>query len=185
MSDKPEKQAKPAPAENAEAASAPPAKKPPVMAIGIVAGLMIAEAAVVYFVVGATGPKPAEATDVHLDEGGGHDTEASVEVPLIEEKFQNLQTGRVWLWDVEMFLKVKAKNEEFVTAQLETRQAEIKEEISMIFRRAQHSNLKEPGLETVKRQVSAYLAHALGKDAEGHERFERVVVPKCKGFPAD
>jgi flagellar basal body-associated protein FliL len=184
MSDKHDKPEKPAPAEGDAGADAP-AKKSPVKTIGIVAGLMIAEAAAVYFVMSSTGPKPAEATDVHLEGADGHDTEASVELPLMEEKFQNLQTGRVWLWDVEIYLKVKAKHEEFVTAQLESRQAEIKEEISMIFRRAQHSNLKEPGLETIKRQVSAYISHALGKDAEGHERFERVVIPKCKGFPAD
>jgi hypothetical protein len=25
----------------------------------------------------------------------------------------------------------------------------------------------------------------LGKDGEGKDRLERVVIPKCKGFPAD
>lgn len=184
MSDKAEKHEKPAPAADAAAAPAP-AKKSPVVTIGIVGALMVVEAAAVYLVMSATGPKPAEATDVHIEGEGSHDTEATVELPLMEEKFQNLQTGRVWIWDTEVFLKVKAKNEEYVAAQLESRQAEIKEGISMIFRKAQHANLKEPGLETLNRQIGTYISHVLGKDAEGHERFERVVIPKCKGFPAD
>ena len=68
---------------------------------------------------------------------------------------------------------------------LENKAAEIKEGVAMIFRRAQHSQLKEPGLETINRQISAYVNQAIGKDAEGHERVVRVVIPKCRGFPGD
>lgn len=117
MSDKAEKHEKPAPA---EAAAEAPAKKSPVKTIGIVAALMIGEAVGVYMVMNATGPKPAEATDVHLEGADEHDTELTVQLPLMEEKFQNMQTGRVWWWDTEVFLKVKAKNEEYVAAQLES-----------------------------------------------------------------
>ncbi|MBK7294572.1 MAG: hypothetical protein IPI84_12535 [Holophagaceae bacterium] len=78
MSDKAEKHEKPAPA---EAAAEAPAKKSPVKTIGIVAALMIGEAVGVYMVMNATGPKPAEATDVHLEGADEHDTEATVELP--------------------------------------------------------------------------------------------------------
>ena len=91
----------------------------------------------------------------------------------------------MWVWDTEIVLKVRSKNEEHVTKQLEERAAEIKEGISQIFRRAQHSQLKEPGLETINRQVSTFVQQVLGKDADGKERLERIVIPKCKGFPAD
>lgn len=151
--------------------------------IAIVAVLMVAEGAGVYFFVAKSGPAPAAAAEIH-----GKDEEnldASVEVAFIEEKFQNLQTGRVWVWDTEIVLKIKAKNEEYVTKQLEARAAEIKEGVSQIFRRAQHSQLKEPNLETINRQVSVFINQIIGKDANGKERIDRIVIPKCKGFPAD
>lgn len=171
----------PPPADAAPAATA--AKKSPVKAIGIVAALMIVEGVAVFMFVGKTGPQPVAAAEVK----GEHDADehASVEIPLIEDKFQNMQTGRVWVWDTEIVLKVKSKYEKAVSKLLESRAAEIKEGVSMIFRRAQHTHLKEPGLETINRQISAYINEVIGKDAEGKERVERVVIPKCKGFPAD
>jgi flagellar basal body-associated protein FliL len=68
---------------------------------------------------------------------------------------------------------------------LETRAAEMKEGISMIFRRAQHTHLREPGLETLNRQLTSFLDSVFGKDAEQKSRIERVVIPKCKGYPAE
>jgi flagellar basal body-associated protein FliL len=178
MSDKKsDAKSEPAPA---AAAPAPAAKKSPVKAIAIVAVLMIVEGVGVYMFLGKTGPQPAAAA-VEGKDDAHHDQ--TVELALIEEKFQNLQTGRVWVWDTEIVLKIRSKNEEYVTKQLEQRAGEIKEGISQIFRRAQHSQLKEPGLETINRQISTFMNQAIGKDAEGKERLERVVIPKCKGFP--
>jgi|ERR1051325_4794494 flagellar basal body-associated protein FliL len=173
--------------------AAPPAAKEekpekkglPIKTIGIVAGLMIAEAVAVFFFVSSTGPRPAGAAAQTIKGEDQADLEASVEVPLLEDKFQNMQTGRAWIWDTEIVLKVRARNEKFVSGELEHRHAEIAEGVALIFRRSPHSNLKEPGLETINRQVTAYMNQVLGKDADGKERLERVVIPKCKGFPAD
>jgi flagellar basal body-associated protein FliL len=157
----------------------------PIKTIGIVAGLMLAEAAGVFFFVSATGPHNQASGAQEIKGAEKADLEASVEVPLLEEKFQNMQTGRAWIWDTEIVLKVRKRNEEYVTKELEQRHAEIGEGIALIFRRSPHSNLKEPGLETINRQVTAYMNQVLGKDADGKERLERVVMPKCRGFPAD
>jgi len=163
-----------------------PAKKgPPIKAIGLVAALMVAEAVGVVLFVGMTGAKP-QAASAHELTGLDHaDAEETVEIALIEDRFQNLQTGRVWIWDTEIVLKVKTRNEEYVNRMLEKRAAEIKEGVAMAFRRAPHAQLKEPGLETINHQLTAYLNQTLGKDPDGKERIERVVIPKCKGFPAD
>ncbi len=175
--------AKPESRNDATQATGAPAKgSSSVKIILAVAILMVVEAAGIYFFVGKTGPKPVEAAVEGKDETN-HDS--VVEVPLIEDKFQNMQTGRVWVWDTEVVLKVRSKNEEYVTKQLEDRAAEVKEGISLIFRRAQHAQLKEPGLETINRQIASFTAQLLGKDGEGKDRLERVVIPKCKGFPAD
>jgi flagellar basal body-associated protein FliL len=176
----------PAPAPATPAAEAKPAKKGlPIKVIGVVAGLMIAEAVGVYIFVSATGPRAQAAAAQTIKGEDQPDLDASVEVPLLEEKLQNMQTGRAWIWDTEIVLKVRTRNEAYVTKELEKRHAEIAEGVALIFRRSPHNNLKEPGLETINRQVTAYMNQVLGKDAEGKERLERVVIPKCKGFPAD
>lgn len=179
MAAAPEKTEKPSEEGKPEAA---PKKKSPIKMVAIVAVIMVLEGVGVFMVVGATAKKPAAA---HAEEikGAEHaDTEQSVEVALIADKFQSMQGAQIWIWDVEMVLKVKKKNEEHVTKALESREAEIHEAIAMIFRRAQLLQLREPGLETINRQVTAYMNKLLGKDAEGKDRIERVVIPKCKGF---
>lgn len=152
------------------------------MVIGAVAGLMILEgAAVAGFFMLAGGPKQAEAS---LEEGDPN-AEASVEIELVKDQFQNMQTNRVWLWETEVYMKVSTANQEAVLAQLERRSAEIKSGVAEIVRRASHSQLREPGLETLSRQISAYVHTIFGEDAEGEPRIERVIIAKCKGFPAD
>ncbi|CAG0999657.1 hypothetical protein PHYC_02791 [Phycisphaerales bacterium] len=166
-------------------APAMPAKKAfPVKAAGIVAAIMVAEGAGVFLIAKMTSPAPA-AAETHLETKDQTDQEALVEIDLVSDKFQNMQTGRVWVWDVDIVLKTRAKNEAYVQKVLDSQAAEIKEGVSMIFRRAQHNQLKEPGLETVNRQLTSYLTEIFGRDADGKDRLERVVIPKCRGFPAD
>jgi flagellar basal body-associated protein FliL len=158
-----------------------PKKKSPIKLIGIVGGLMLAEAAGVVFLIGAMGPKPQTAVaDIQVDE---HAQSAEfVEIPVVDERFQNMQTGRVWTWDIAVVLKIKSKNQEIIKSALEKRSAEVKEGISQIVRRAQHNHLKEPELTTLSRQLTAYLDKVFGRDAEGNSRIERVIIPKCKGL---
>lgn len=159
-------------------------KKKPIKLIGIVAGLMIAEGAAVFVVAGAGGG----AQDAHAEQvehGATDDALRPVEIPLVEEKFQNMQTGRVWIWDIEIVLQVKGKNQEHVKGTLALREAEIKEGLAGIFRRAQHNHLKEPDLTTLNRQISRYINELIGPDHEGNPRVDRVFIPKCKGFQSE
>lgn len=167
-----------------EATAQPAAKRRlPVKTVGVVAALMAAEAGGLYALMSMTGPGAAHAgVELH---GAPATDEEPVELPLVEDKFQNMQTGSVWVWDLQIFVKVKKKNETFVKAELERRSAEIKEGISQIVRRAQHNHLKEPDLRTLQRQFGLFLEGVLGADAEGASRIERIIIPRCKGFQAD
>lgn len=163
-----------------KADAAPPKKKPPIKLIGAVAGIMLAEAAAVYVLVGMTGAKGQTAdAAIHGDEHA--EKEQQVEIPLVDDSFQNMQTGRVWRWEIQVVLKVKKKHQEFVETQLSERESEIKEGISQIVRRAQHGYLREPELTTLNRQILAYLGKVIEPDAEGHPRVEKVLIPKCRG----
>ena len=170
----------------AAAASEAPAKsKPPIKLIGIVAGLMAIEAAGVYLFVGMTGghAKSAEAKIEGAEEKAAQE---SVEIELVDDKFQNMQTGHVWVWDIAIALKAKRRNEKAINEQLEKRSAEISEGIAQIIRRAQHSQLIEPELTTINRQIAAYLDTIIKPDeTTGLSRIERVLIPKCKGLQID
>jgi flagellar basal body-associated protein FliL len=185
VSAKPDKKQAAPPTPEAAPEAAPEKKKPPIKTIGIVAALMIAQGVGVYMIAKMTSPKPA-AADVQVDASAKSDHESFVEIPLIEEKFQNLQSGRPYIWDVSIVLKVKAKDEQFVTELLQKQANEVKEGIALIFRRAPHTQLMEAGLETLNRQIYAYLNNdVVDKDAESKPRVYRILIPKCKGFPAD
>lgn len=180
---KKEEKAPEAPAEGA------PAKKGlPLKMIIVVAVLMLVEGAAVFFVVGMMGgPKKSEAaTDTkHLE----HDeSEQTTEIRLFEkddERFQNLTSGRVWVWNISTYVQVKNKNTERVETVLEQRKAEIKEGISQIISRAQIAQLKEPERQSLNRQISAFLEKIVGMDPDGKPLIERVLIPTCNGFPSD
>lgn len=171
-------------AKQAEGGGEAPAKKKGLPMPLVVGALMAVEGLAVFAVVKMmSAPAKSEAASIHGDETAAED--ALVEVPLVADRFQNMQTGRVWLWDVEIFLKVKAKHEDHVTFLLQARSAEVKEGVSMLFRRASHAQLKEPGLETMNRQLAAYMNEVMGLDADGHAYIERVLIPRCKGMQID
>ncbi len=150
----------------------------------IVAVMMIAEGAGVFFLVSSMGgPKTVAATELEGLEGTGE--EAPVEIELVKDRFQNMQTGRVWEWRVEIFLKVRQKNVDEILAIQERDAAAIKEGVARIFRRANDRHLREPELETITRQLTTYLNTVFGLDADGFPRIDRVIIPECKGFPAD
>lgn len=177
--------AKEAPAKPAPEAEAPK-KGLPIKTIGIVAILLIAEAAGMFFLLGATG-KPKETEAAHVD-AHGHPKAASdgpVEIQVVKERFPNNSTGRPWIWDAEVVVQVKSSEGDRIKAIVEGRAAEIRTGIGRIWRTAQQAHFNEPGLETLTRQVTAFLDEMLGPDAEGHSQLKRVLVARCVGFPSD
>ncbi len=163
-----------------ETQQAGPGRKVPI----VVAALMLLEGAAVFGLVKFLGAGPSEAEAKLLGEEQAGE-EAPVEVLLVNDTFQNMQTGRVWEWRVEIYLRVRQKNVAEVTRVQERDAAAIKEGVALIFRRAHDRHLREPGLETVQRQVATYVNEVFGTDPDGIPRVERVIIPQCKGFPAD
>lgn len=176
------KQEKPA-AAPAPAADAAPAKKGglPIKTIAVVAVIMIAEGAGVYFIFGATGPKATHGAEkVEIKDNKADET---VELELVKGKFQNLQTGSIWFWEAELFIQVKNKYKAQVEKMLEERNAEIREGITQIFSRAQTAQLREPERQSLNRQITAYLRKILvNDDKAGEPLFERVLIPTCNGY---
>lgn len=158
-------------------------KKSPLMTIIIVAVVMVIEGVGVLGFVkfSGMGASSAEASDIVGEEVA--EQEKTVELPLASGRFQNLASGQAWTWTIEAVLQVKKKNEEKVNAELERRGAEITEGVGLIIRRSAHAHLTEPGLETLNRQLTAYVEQVFGFDPEGEPLVERVLLPKCQGIP--
>lgn len=156
----------------------------PIKTIAVIAVIMIVEAAAVFFVFGMLAkPKESHAEAPKTLE---HDESNEIqEIEIANDKFQNLSTGRVWIWDISLFVQVKNKNAERIEKLLEQRKAEMQEGIGQIISRAQHAQLKEPDRQSLNRQLSGYLLKIIGSDTEGKAYFERVLIPKCRGYPTD
>jgi flagellar basal body-associated protein FliL len=145
---------------------------------------MIAEGGGLFVVMKMMGGGSAVvASELEGLEGTGD--EAPVEVQLVEDRFQNMQTGRVWEWRAQIYLRLRQKNVEEINRIMERDAATIKEGVAMIFSRAQDRHLREPGRETITRQLTTYLNEVFGLDPDGLPRIERVIIPELKGFPAD
>lgn len=156
----------------------------PIKTIGIVLGLLIAEAVAVIGVV-SLGGKPDAVKGGELELKPVDELNTLSELLIVHDKFPNHSTGHVWLWEIEVQVQVKQKNREYVEKVLKEREAEIKTGISKIIRTAHDNQLQEPNLETLTRQLLRYLREVFGADPDGEPRIEQVLIPQFVGFPTD
>jgi flagellar basal body-associated protein FliL len=174
-------------ADEKAAAEAGPAKKGlPMKAIIVVVAMLVLEAGAIVGFMTVMG-KPAAVNAVQVENPQGPDLAAMVELPVLHEKFTNSRQGRVWIWDVEVIVQVRAANSELVGAEIEAKRALIRTGVSRIIAAAQHAYFNEPGRETLTRQILEFLnsKDVIAPSAEGEPRVESVLLPGCIGFPAD
>ena len=159
-------------------------KRLPLKTIILILALLIGEGVAVLLVARSLGG-PAEVEAGGVQQIQTESLEQIEEVLIVEDRFPNHQTGRVWLWDTEIQVQVKRKHLDYVERLLDERAAEIKTGVSQIFRNAHQRHLTEPDLATLNRQLEVYFDDIFGADSEGEQRVQRVLIPKCVGFPAD
>lgn len=160
-----------------------PPKKLSIKMLGIMAALMIAEGAGVYVLVSMTAGSSSSATT--LEGTAEAEKQQTKEVLLIEDRFQNVSSGTVWLWDTSIYLQIRNKNADRVEKVMKQREAEIQEGVAKIFRRAEDRHLRDdPGLDTIVRQLTAYLNDVFGTDKDDLPLIERIIIPKCTGINA-
>jgi len=98
-------------------------------------------------------------------------------------KAPNKLTGRTYLYDVKIKAIVKTEFEERVKDSLSSNEGLIKDRIRTIIAQSDPEKLggaKEPGLETLRRQVKHQLDEVVGEGM-----IDEVIVPSCIGFRAD
>lgn len=151
----------------------------------VVGAIMLVEAVAVFGIMKFTMGSNSSAEMANLEGEEVNESERAVEVELIKERFQNMATGRVWQWEVHVVLRVRNKNVPRIETEMEKRANEIHEGIGRIVRSAQDRHLREPGLETITRQLTQYVNEVFGFDQDGVPRVDRVIVPRCMGAPMD
>src|SRR6185295_9135106 len=165
------------------------------MLLGVV---MLVEAVVLFagFKMFNGAPHSANAADVSGDEeGSGHgdghggsgpvkiDKKKLVELQVLEFKAPNKQSGRLFLYDVSVFVTVKAEFKERVEAALKDREATIRDRARTIISQCDPEKLgggSEPGLETLRRQMKHQLDEIIGEGM-----IEEVLIPRCIPYRQD
>lgn len=173
-------------------------------------GVMIIEAAVLFagFKFLGSGPKNAAGADLTTTEtenaaeehgaksgeqGGGHGKEGdakpagpkrkTVELQVLDFKAQNKTTGRMFMYDVSIYVVTKSDFETKVKDTIKANEALIKDRVRTIIAQNDPEKLgggSEPGLETLRRQIKHQLDEIIGDGM-----VQEVLVPKCIPFRAD
>jgi flagellar basal body-associated protein FliL len=174
----------------------------------LLGGAMIIEAVVLFagFKFLGSGAHPAAAAptelvttekgEAHSEGGEGGESKPAhkgktVEVDILfpdpkvpgSFKAPNKLTGRTYLYDVKIKAIVKTEFEERVKDSLSSNEGLIKDRVRTIIAQSDPEKLggaKEPGLETLRRQVKHQL-----DDIIGEGMIDEVIVPSCIGFRAD
>jgi flagellar basal body-associated protein FliL len=170
---------KPAAAPAAEEGKDAPRKKGGMKMIVAAVAVVLLEIGTVFVTAKmAGGPRhveaapPASAPAEHV--------EKDAEVKLINAKLPNSKSGRLYLYTLEVFVKVSEKDKEHVTELITERESEIKDQVRAIIASADPQTLAEPGLETLRRQIVYQLEHALGKDL-----IKELLIPNCTPYRAE
>ena len=148
--------------------------------------MMIAAAVVVLLEVGtvfvtvklSSGPKQVMAEQPSTSTAAA--VEKDAEVKLFADKLYNQQSGKLWLYDMQVVAKVSEKNKEKVTGLLADHDSEVRDRIRTIIASSDPKSLQEPGLETLRRQIAYQLEQDIGK-----ELIKEVLIPKCTPIRAE
>jgi flagellar basal body-associated protein FliL len=155
--------------------------------------VMLIEALVLFagFKLFNSAPASAHAADVGDGEGGSTTHGAAVksekkkviELNVLEFKAPNKQTGRLFLYDVNIYVTVKTEFKERVEAAFKDRDATIRDRVRTIISQSDPEKLgggTEPGLETLRRQVKHQLDEIIGEGM-----IEEVLIPRCIPYRQD
>ena len=188
MAEKPDR--KPESSTAAAAANGGKHTKTPVL----LGAVMVLEAAVLiggFKMLGGGGPQQAAGAEFISEDPGpgakgsgrGGPKKKSAELLVLDFKAPNKVNGRTFLYDVSIYVVVKARDEQAVKDTLKEREALIKDRVRTIIAQSDPEKLvggAEPGLETLRRQVKYQLDTIVGEGM-----IDEVLVPKCIPFRTD
>ena len=115
--------------------------------------------------------------------GATDDQHKTLEIQLLDSRFPNKLSGRTFIYDVSIYLTVRAESADKVKQVIADRDALIKDRVRTIIAQLDPDKLgggSEPGLETLRRQVKYQLDEIVGDGL-----IDEVLVPRCIPFRTD
>lgn len=128
---------------------------------------------------------PREVQGVSLETDKMADQNKVVEVLVVKDKFENLRTGRQFLYDTEVYITVRKRDEASVTDALSTQKAQIAMAVGTIVRQSDPAYLQEATYATLRRQIKVKLDEMLGQDPDGQPVVQEVLITRCIPFRGD
>ncbi len=163
-------------------------KKQTLVMVGILLFVMMAEGGGVYFAVKffGGGPKVVAAEGLStLGRGGGPDGPGDlvqdVELPVVKFKAPNMKSGRLFLYDIEVYAKTKKDRGDTLKKLIDNYKATLEDRLNRVVRAAEPQDLQEDGLETIRRQVR----HEVGQVVGDEKLIDEILIPKCTPFKVD
>jgi flagellar basal body-associated protein FliL len=156
-------------------------KKKSMATMGIFGTVMLAEGLAIFFAMRFFGsePDPAAGMEPRLTTATQPFSERR-EIEVAHVRVQNSNGERSTLYSVTINIVVDHAHEEMIVEDfLKNRQATITDAISRILRSSEEKHLSEPGLETLKRQISFELGVLLKDDTI----IEEVLIPEFTPLP--
>jgi flagellar basal body-associated protein FliL len=173
-----EKKEAPSAAEETPAAAAPKRKLPMSYIMVGLAVVLLEGGTVGVMMMASGGPKRvlAEVPATQPKDVVDKDTE----MPIIDAKLPNSSGGHLYMYDIQIVAKVNEKNKARLSEVLTEHAAEVRDKIRTIIASTEKRTLDEPGLETLRRQISYQLEQDVGPDV-----IKELLIPKCTPFRAE
>ncbi len=154
--------------------AAPERKNRRLLTISVVTVVLLVETVVIVGIAMMVG-EPAEVDATEPIRVFDSPEEELVELLVLDARLPNNRSGVTYLYDTEVYVQVKRKFEDRVTAEFKQFRNEIRAEITAIWRTSEPRVFEEPMLETLTRKVYALLNNRFGIDPQEGEP----VMSKC------
>lgn len=143
---------------------------------GVLLGIMVVEAVVVFLLVKhfAGGPATASAASAHgIVAPEGEKKPQVVEVEVVRLRAQNERFQRQMTYDLIVFVSVLDTHQEKVTEILQRRKNTIQDRLSRIVRAAEPERFSEPDLQSLRKLFRAELGQVVGDET----LIQEVLIP--------
>jgi flagellar basal body-associated protein FliL len=184
-------------AKSAEKPAAGGKKKQTLLMLGILLGVMALEGGGIYFGVKFLGGGPktvaaeglAPAAGSEGGHGGGRGGEGDkggvvtqdAELQVVKFRAPNMKSGRLFLYDIEVYVKTKREKADVLKKLIDGYKATIEDRLGRVVRSAEPQDLQEDGLETIRRQVRHELTQIVGDE----KMIDEILIPRCTPFKVD
>lgn len=153
---------------------AAPRRKLPIKSVLVLLLVMLLEGGIFVLWSMFAGPQTAKA----VGEVPTEPVREYAEIKIYDLQATNDKTGKLWSYKVEIVIECPKDKAALAEDIRQRRDAAIRDALSTIIRKADPQHLREPDLQTLRRQFHAALEEIFGDDI-----IDRVLIPRCEPYP--